>query len=77
MNAPRAVPSIHRAGSLYRLRAPCGRSYYGHTGGTPGYVAFAAGSRHASRLVVVAVNGVDPYALEVTMGRLVDELLRR
>ena len=72
----KVVPGSHGEGmGLYRLRAPCGRSYYGHTGGTPGYVTFAAGSRDASRLVVVAVNGVDPYALEETMGRFVDELL--
>jgi hypothetical protein len=53
------------------------RWYYGHTGDTPGYVTFAAGSRDARRMVVVAVNGVDPYAMEAMMGRYLDALLCR
>jgi D-alanyl-D-alanine carboxypeptidase len=59
------VPGSHGEGmGLYRLGTPCSRWYFGHTGGTPGYVTFAAGSRDANHLVVVAVNGVDPYAME-------------
>jgi hypothetical protein len=66
----RAVPGSHGEGmGLYRLPSPCGRWYYGHTGGTPSYVTFAAGSLDARRVVVIAVNGVDPYAMEETMGR--------
>jgi D-alanyl-D-alanine carboxypeptidase len=39
------VPGSHGEGmGLYRLPSPCGRWFYGHTGGTPGFVTFAAGS---------------------------------
>ena len=61
---------------LYRLPSPCGRFYWGHTGGTPGYITFMAGSRDGRRIVVVAVNGVSPIGIEA-MGRLVDRLLCR
>jgi D-alanyl-D-alanine carboxypeptidase len=72
------VPGSHGEGmGLYRLGSPCGRWYYGHTGGTPGYVTFAAGPRDARRVIVVSVNGVDPYAMETTMGRYLDGLLCR
>jgi D-alanyl-D-alanine carboxypeptidase len=72
------VPGSRGEGmGLYRLGSPCGRRYYGHTGGTPGYVTFAAGSRDARRVIVVSVNGVDPYAMEATMGRYLDGLLCR
>ena len=74
----RVVPGSHGEGmGLYKLRSPCRRWYYGHTGGTPGYVTFAAGSRDARRVLVVAVNGVDPYAMEAMMGRYLDDLLCR
>jgi hypothetical protein len=53
------------------------RWYFGHTGGISGYVTFAAGTRDAGRLVVVAVNGVDPYVMEELMGRYLDDLLCR
>ena len=44
------VPGSHGEGlGLYRLPSPCGRWFYGHTGGTPGYVTFAAGSRDGRR----------------------------
>ena len=61
---------------LYRLPSPCGRTYWGHTGGAPGYITFAAGSRDGRRIVVVAVNGVSPTGIEA-MGHLVDRLLCR
>ena len=71
------VPGSHGEGlGIYRLPSPCGRWYYGNTGGTPGYVTFAAGSRDGRRVVVVAVNGVSPRALEA-MGRFLDRLLCR
>ena len=72
------VPGSHGEGmGLYRLGSPCGRWFYGHTGGTPGYVTFAAGSRDARHLVVFAVNGVNPYAMEALVGRYLDEVLCR
>ena len=43
--------------------SPCGRWYYGHTGGTPGYVTCAAGSADGRRIVVVSVNGVGSDAI--------------
>jgi D-alanyl-D-alanine carboxypeptidase len=60
--------------AIYRLPSPCGRFYWGHTGGTPGYVTFAAGSRDARRIVVVTVNGVSTTAL-AAMGTFLDGLL--
>ena len=72
------VPGSYGEGmGLYRLGSPCGRWFYGHTGGTPGYVTFAAGSRDARHLVVFAVNGVNPYAMEALVGRYLDEVLCR
>ena len=66
------VPGSHGEGlGLYRLRSNCGRSYWGHTGGTPGNVTFAAGSRDGRQLVVLAVNGVGPDAIRA-MGRYLD-----
>src|SRR5262245_26555627 len=42
------VPRSHGEGlGLYRLPSPCGRTFYGHTGGTRGYITFAAGLRDA------------------------------
>jgi D-alanyl-D-alanine carboxypeptidase len=58
MTSPTKVPGSHGEGlGLYKLPSPCGRWYYGHAGGTPGYVTWAAGSRDARRLVVLAANG--------------------
>ena len=61
---------------LYRLPSPCGRWFYGHTGGTPGYVTFAAGSRDARSLFVVDWNGVGPEAIRA-MDKYLDDLLCR
>ena len=71
------VPDSHGEGmGLYRLPSPCGRWFYGHTGGTPGYVTFAAGSRDGSRLYVVDWNGVSPNAINA-MDEYLDDLLCR
>jgi D-alanyl-D-alanine carboxypeptidase len=59
------VPRSHGEGmGLYRLPSPCGRNYFGHTGGTPGYITFAAATRDGRRVVVVAINGVGTNAIE-------------
>jgi D-alanyl-D-alanine carboxypeptidase len=72
------VPGSHGEGmGLYRLPSPCKRFFWGHTGGTPGYVTFAAGSRDGRRFVVLAVNGVGPDALDAMGKYLDDELLCR
>jgi D-alanyl-D-alanine carboxypeptidase len=69
------VPGSHGEGmGLYRLPSPCKRWFWGHTGGTPGYVTFAAGSRDGRRFVVLAVNGVGPDAIDA-MGRYLDSRL--
>jgi D-alanyl-D-alanine carboxypeptidase len=69
------VPRSHGEGlGVYRLPSPCGRHFYGHTGGTPGYVTFAAGSRDGRRLHVVAWTGVSGAAI-AHMDRYLDELL--
>jgi D-alanyl-D-alanine carboxypeptidase len=61
---------------IYKLPSSCGRWFYGHTGGTPGYVTFAAGSEDGSRLFVVDWNGVSRDAIDV-MDVYLDELLCR
>jgi D-alanyl-D-alanine carboxypeptidase len=69
------VPRSHGEGmGIYRLGSPCGRWFYGHTGGTPGYATFSAGSRDGRQLVVLAVNGVSPTAMQA-MGRYLDDHL--
>jgi len=69
------VPRSHGEGlGLYRLPSPCGRWFYGHTGGTPGYVTFAAGSRDGTRFFVVDWNGVSSDAIHA-MDVYLDELL--
>jgi D-alanyl-D-alanine carboxypeptidase len=71
------VPRSHGEGlGMYRLPSPCGRVFYGHTGGTPGYVTFAAGSRDGRRLYVVDWTGVSGEAI-AHMDRYLDELLCR
>jgi D-alanyl-D-alanine carboxypeptidase len=71
------VPGSHGEGlGLYRLPSPCRRWFYGHTGGTPGYITFAAGSEDGRRIVVLAVNGVGATASQA-MGRYLDRLLCR
>ena len=57
-------------------RSPCGRWFYGHTGGTPGYVTFAAGSRDGSRFFVVDWNGVSRDAIDA-MDKYLDDLICR
>jgi Beta-lactamase len=72
------VPHSHGEGlGIYRLGSPCGRWFYGHTGGTPGYLTFAAGTVDGRRMVVLAVNGVDPSAMETIAGPDLDDLLCR
>jgi D-alanyl-D-alanine carboxypeptidase len=71
------VPGSHGQGmGLSRLGSPCGRWFYGHTGATPGYITFAAGSSDGRRMYVVAVNGVGEAAIGA-MGRYLDDLLCR
>jgi D-alanyl-D-alanine carboxypeptidase len=71
------APHSHGEGlGLYRLPSPCGRWFYGHTGGTPGYVTFAAGSRDGRRFFVVDWNGVSPEAIHA-MDVYLDELICR
>ena len=69
------VPRSHGEGmGLYRLPSPCGRWFYGHTGGTPGYVTFAAGSQDGRRFFVVDWNGVSPDAIHA-MDVYLDDLI--
>ena len=71
------VPRSHGEGlGLYRLRSPCGLWFYGHTGGTPGYITFAAGLQDGSRMFVFAWNGVGTEAIHA-MDAYVDDLLCR
>jgi D-alanyl-D-alanine carboxypeptidase len=71
------VPNSHGEGmGLYRLPSPCGRFFYGHTGGTPGYVTFAAGTRDGKQLYVVDWTGVSSEAI-TAMDDYLDELLCR
>jgi D-alanyl-D-alanine carboxypeptidase len=71
------VPQSHGEGlGLYRLPSPCGRWFYGHTGGTPGYVTFAAGSKDGTRFFVVDWNGVSAEAIHA-MDDYLDELICR
>ena len=73
----RIVPGSHGEGlGLYRLPSPCGRWLYGHTGGTPGYVTFAAGSRDGRRFLVVHWNGVSSEAI-AAMDTYLDALICR
>ena len=71
------VPGSHGEGlGLYRLPSPCGRWFYGHTGGTPGYVTFAAGSRDGRRFFVVDWTGVSRTAI-AAMDEYLDDLICR
>lgn len=71
------VPGSHGEGmGLYKLPSPCGRWFYGHTGGTPGYVTFAAGSRDGRRFYVVDWNGVSRDAVQA-MDKYLDDLICR
>jgi D-alanyl-D-alanine carboxypeptidase len=71
------VPGSHGEGmGLYKLPSPCGRWFYGHTGGTPGYITFAAGSRDGRRFFVVAWNGVSRDAIHA-IDKYLDDLICR
>jgi len=71
------APRSHGEGmGLYKLPSPCGRWFYGHTGGTPGYVTFAAGSRDGRRFFVVVWNGVSPEAIHA-IDTYLDDLICR
>jgi D-alanyl-D-alanine carboxypeptidase len=71
----KVVPNSHGEGmGLYKLPSPCGRWVYGHTGGTPGNVTFAAGARDASRFFVVHWNGVSSEAI-AAMDEYLDALI--
>jgi D-alanyl-D-alanine carboxypeptidase len=71
----KVVPGSHGEGmGLYRLPTLCGGWLYGHTGGTPGYVTFAAGSRDGRDLYVVDWNGVSQKAIQA-MDEYLDDLL--
>ena len=71
----RIVPRSHGEGmGLYRLPSPCGRWFWGHTGGTPGYVTFAAGSKDGRDFYVVDWNGVSGDAIQA-MDVYLDRLL--
>ena len=73
----RIVPGSHGEGmGVYKLPSPCGRWFYGHTGGTPGYVTFAAGSRDGRRFFVVDWTGVSPDAIR-SMDKYLDDLICR
>jgi CubicO group peptidase (beta-lactamase class C family) len=72
------VPGSHGEGlGIFRMPSQCGRSYYGNSGGTPGYATWMAASADARELVVVAVNGVSPDAMQKLGAYLDDELLCR
>jgi D-alanyl-D-alanine carboxypeptidase len=74
----KVFPGSHGIGlGIFKLGSPCGRWFFGNTGGTPGYLTFAAGSRDGRRLFVFAVNGVDPSAMEQIAGGYLDNLLCR
>jgi D-alanyl-D-alanine carboxypeptidase len=74
----KVVPGSHGNGlGIFKLGSPCGRWFYGNTGGTPGYLTFAAGSRDGRRLYVMALNGIDPRAMETIAGPYLDALLCR
>jgi D-alanyl-D-alanine carboxypeptidase len=71
------VPGSRGEGmGLYRLPSPCGRWFYGHTGGMPGYVTFAAGTKDGQSLYIVNWNGVGPGAIDA-MDDYLDALLCR
>jgi D-alanyl-D-alanine carboxypeptidase len=71
------APHSHGEGlGIYRLPSPCKRWLWGHTGGTPGYVTFAAGSRDGRRFYVVDWNGVSSEAIRA-MDEYLDELICR
>jgi D-alanyl-D-alanine carboxypeptidase len=73
----KVAPHSHGEGlGLYRLPSPCGRRYYGHAGGTPGTVAWVAGSADGRRMVVMAANGIGRDAI-AALDDYLDELICR
>ena len=49
-------PGDNSAGlAVFRYRTKCG-TVYGHTGNFPGYVQFAAATRHGGRAVTTSLN---------------------
>jgi D-alanyl-D-alanine carboxypeptidase len=65
---------------LQKVRDQCG-ALWGHTGGSPGYVAHALNSNDATRQVVVLVNATGPlsaaglFGLPTRAAHLVDRLI--
>jgi D-alanyl-D-alanine carboxypeptidase len=73
----KVAPRSHGEGlGLYRLPSPCGHWYYGHAGGTPGYITWVAGSADGRRVVVMAANGIGPDAI-AALDVYLDELICR
>lgn len=72
----KVAPRSHGSGlGLFNLVSPCKpRTFFGNTGGTPGYMTFAAGSPDGRFLLVASVNGVGPSGIRA-FGRLIDRLL--
>jgi D-alanyl-D-alanine carboxypeptidase len=79
------VPGFSYGLGLMRLRGPCG-AVFGHTGGSPGYVANAFTSENGRRQVVVLVNataaslsspvnGFQFFHLPAKAGKAVDRLI--
>jgi D-alanyl-D-alanine carboxypeptidase len=59
--APQLGPANAYGLGLQRVPGPCG-ALWGHTGGSPGYVAESLNSRDGSRQVVVLVNATGPLS---------------
>jgi len=53
------VPGFSYGLGLQKLRGPCG-TFWGHSGGSPGYAVDALNSQNGQRQVVVLVNATDP-----------------
>ena len=80
------APDFSYGLGLMKLREPCG-SVWGHTGGSPGYVANALNSKDGTRQVVVfvnataaslsaPVNGFQFFHLPKGAGNAVDRLIQ-
>ena len=78
--APQLGPGNACGLGLQRVPEPCG-ALWGHTGGSPGYVAHALNTRDASRQVVVLVNATGPlspaglFGLPTHAARAVERLI--
>jgi len=53
------APGFSYGLGLQKLRGPCG-TFWGHSGGSPGYAVDALNSKNGQRQVVVLVNATDP-----------------